>query len=90
MWGFTSAFLAAIEKDFPRFFKEDVPKNPAKAEMFLPMNVSRLLNAEKCRVKVLRTADKWYGVTYAADKPVVVAALQDMTDKGMYPQGLWK
>ena len=90
MWGFTSAFLAAIEKDFPRFFREDVPKNPAKAEMFLPMTVGQLLKANACRVKVLRTADKWFGVTYAADKPVVVAALQDMTDKGMYPNGLWK
>ena len=90
MWGFTSEFLAEIEKDFPRFFKEDVPKNPAKAEMFLPMTVGLLLKANKCRVKVLRTADKWFGVTYAADKPVVVAALRDMTDKGLYPNGLWK
>ena len=90
MWGFTPAFLEEVERDFPRFFKEDVPKNPAKAEMFLPMTVGQLLQAGKCRVKMLRTADKWFGVTYAADKPVVVAALQEMTDKGMYPQGLWK
>jgi hypothetical protein len=82
--------LEAVEADFPRFFKEDVPKNPAKAEMFLPMTVGQLLSAGKCRVKMLRTADKWFGVTYAADKPVVVAALQEMTGKGMYPQGLWK
>ena len=90
MWGFTPAFLEEIEQDFPRFFKEDVPKNPAKAEMFLPMTVGQLLQAGKYRVKMLRTADKWFGVTYAADKPVVVAALQEMTDKGMYPKGLWK
>ena len=90
MWGFTPDFLTAVEKDFPRFFKEDVPKNPAKAEMFLPMTVGQLLKANACRVKVLRTADKWFGVTYAAAKPVVVAALQNMTDKGMYPNGLWK
>ena len=90
MWGFTPAFLQAVEADFPRFFREDVPKNPAKAEMFLPMTVDQLLKADKCRVKVLRTPDKWFGVTYAADKPVVVAALQDMTDKGLYPNGLWK
>ncbi len=90
MWGFTPVFLAAIEADFPRFFREDVAKNPAKAEMFLPVNVSRLLEQGACRVKVLRTADKWFGVTYAADKPVVVAALQDMADKGLYPNGLWK
>ena len=90
MWGFTPDFLTEVEADFPRFFKEDVPKNPAKAEMFLPMTVGQLLAAGKCRVKMLRTADKWFGVTYAADKPVVVAALQEMTGKGMYPNGLWK
>ena len=90
MWGFTPGFLQAVEEDFPRFFREDVPKNPAKAEMYLPMTVGQLLEADKCRVRVLRTADKWFGVTYAADKPTVVVALQDMTDKGLYPQGLWK
>jgi len=90
MWGFTPGFLAEVENDFPRFFREDVPKNPAKAEMFLPMTVGQLLKADKCRVKVLRTADKWFGVTYAADKPVVVAALKEMTEKGAYPDGLWK
>ena len=90
MWGFTPDFLAAIEADFPRFFREDVQKNPVKAEMFLPMTVGQLLQAHKCCVKMLRTADKWFGVTYAADKPVVVAQLQAMTDRGLYPRGLWK
>ena len=90
MWGFTPAFLEAVEADFPRFFRENVPANPAKAEMFLPMTVGQLLQAGSHRVKVLRTTDKWFGVTYAADKPVVVAALQGMTNQGLYPQGLWK
>ena len=90
MWGFTADFLDAIQADFPRFFREDVPANPAKAEMFLPMTVGQLLQVGKCRVKVLRTPDKWFGVTYAADKPTVVAALQAMADQGMYPNGLWK
>ena len=90
MWGLTPGFLAEVEKDFPRFFKEEVPRNPAKSEMFLPMTIGKLLQAKKATVKVLRTADKWYGVTYAADKPQVVAALKDMADKGAYPDGLWK
>ena len=90
MWGFTTSFLRKIEADFPWFFAELVPANPAKAEMFLPLTVSRMLADDTCSVKVLRTADKWYGVTYAADKPVVVAALADMTQKGLYPDGLWK
>ena len=90
MWGFPPAFLETIEADFPRFFREDVAANPAKAEMFLPMSIDKLVQAGVCQVKVLHTADKWFGVTYAADKPVVMAALQDMTDKGLYPNGLWK
>ncbi len=90
MWGFTPGFMDELEKDFPRFFAEDVPKNPEKAEMFLPGAVSKLLNAGKATVKMLRTDDKWYGVTYAADKPVVIAALQEMTRQGKYPDGLWK
>ena len=90
MWGLTPGFLRYVEQDFPRFFKEEVSANPTKAEMFLPMTVGALLENGKATVKVLRTSDKWYGVTYAADKPQVVAALKDMADKGAYPDGLWK
>ena len=90
MWGYMPGFLDVVEQDFPRFFREEVPANPAKAEMFLPMTVGNMLRAGTCSVKVLRTADKWYGVTYAADKPAVVAALAEMTRQGDYPDGLWK
>lgn len=90
MWGYTPSFLKEIEARFPGFLKEDVAKNPAKAEFFLPMTVGALLREDKATVKVLRSADKWYGVTYAADKPVVVAALKKMTAEGKYPDGLWK
>ena len=90
MWGFTPAFLDEVEADFPNFLKNDVPNNPAKAEFFLPRNVTLLLTSGKATVKVLRSADKWYGVTYAADKPQVVAALKAMTEAGLYPNGLWK
>ncbi len=90
MWGFTPSFLQEVEQDFPRFMAEEVPKNPAKAEMYLPGTVGQLLEAGKVKVQVLRSSDKWYGVTYAADKPQVVAALKEMTDKDMYPDGLWK
>ena len=89
MWGYTPSFLKEIEARFPKFLREDVPKNPAKAEFFLPKTVSELLEEDKATVKVLRSSDKWYGVTYAADKPVVVAALKEMTDAGQYPDGLW-
>ncbi len=90
MWGFTASILEEIEKGFPQFLTEKVPANPAKAEFFLPSTVSKLLAEDRAEVKVLHSADKWYGVTYAADKPVIVAALQGMTAEGKYPDGLWK
>ena len=52
--------------------------------------MAELLAEGKATVEVLRSGDKWYGVTYAADKPQVVAALRAMTEAGLYPEGLWK
>ena len=89
LWGFTPSFLEETQARFPAFLANEVPKNPARAEFFLPATVSALLNEQKATVKVLRSADQWYGVTYAADKPQVVAALQAMTAQGLYPDGLW-
>ena len=90
MWGYTSSFLQEIEDRFPEFLDRALSGNTAKAEFFLPVTVAALLKEEKATVKVLHSADKWYGVTYAADKPMVVAALKEMTDRGMYPaEGLW-
>ncbi len=90
MWGYTPSFLKEVENRFPKFLKEEVAQNPVKAEFFLPMTVGELLKEGKATVKVLRSGDKWYGVTYAADKPMVVAALKEMTAAGKYPNGLWK
>ena len=89
MWGFTPSFVREIEARFPAFLDKVLGKNPGKAEFFLPSTVSELLAEDKAVVKVLHSPDKWYGVTYAADKPVVVAALKKMTEAGLYPDGLW-
>ena len=89
MWGFTPSFMDELKAYFPAFLEKDMPGNPLKAEMFLPSVVSYLINNGKATVKMLRTADKWYGVTYAADKPTVIAALQALTAEGKYPDGLW-
>lgn len=90
MWGFTPGFLDHVAKQFPAFLQNQVPGNPLKAEFLLPRSVDTLLKAGVLTVKVLTSRDKWYGVTYAADKPVVVAALADLTHQGKYPDGLWK
>ena len=90
LWGFTDSFLTEIRQEFPRFLAANLPVNPQKCEFYLPMLVSQLLEAGKAEVTVLPSADKWYGVTYAADKEKVQAAIQNMTDEGKYPDGLWK
>ena len=90
MWGFTPSFAAESEARFPAFLDKALAENPMKGEYFLPSTVSALLAEDKATVKMLYSPDKWYGVTYAADKPVVVAALKAMTEQGLYPDGLWK
>ena len=90
MWGLTPGFLEQLEAQFPDFMAKQVPANPMKAEFLLPRSVDALLKAGKTTVKVLHSEDKWYGVTYAEDKPKVVAALAALTEAGKYPKGLWK
>lgn len=90
MWGFTPSFLEELEKGFAPFLDQALETNPMKGEYFLPSAVEGLVAAGRARVRVLTSPDQWYGVTYAADRPVVVQALADMTDRGLYPAGLWK
>ena len=89
-WGYTRSFLEESEARFPAFLDEALASNPLKGEFYLPKLVAQLLAEGKATVKVLHTPDKWFGVTYAADKPVVVEALRKKTEEGSYPDGLWK
>lgn len=90
MWGFPLAYLKALEEKFPIFLQTTVKENPLKAEFFLPIVVDELLREEAATVKVLHSADKWFGVTYKEDKPAVMAGIQGLKDAGLYPQDLWK
>ncbi len=90
MWGLTPGFLEELQAQFPDFLENQLPVNPQKAEFLLPRSIDKLIKEGKAAVKILKTADKWYGVTYAADKPQVVAALAKLTAEGKYPDGLWK
>lgn len=90
LWGFTNSILQALEAGFPAFLEQALRENPLKAEYFLPSVVNTLLQEGKATVKVLTSADRWYGVTYQEDKAVVVAAIQAFKDRGLYPQHLWK
>lgn len=89
MWGFTRSILDEIKAGFPAFLEEGIAKNPMKCEYFLPSVVSGLLEEGRATVAVLESADKWYGVTYKEDKPVVMAAIKKMKEEGLYPETLW-
>ncbi len=90
LWGFNRSFLEEAEARFPAFLDRALAENPLKAEYFLPAVVSQLLDEGKARVKVLRSEDKWYGVTYREDKEAVVAAIAEKTRAGLYPAKLWR
>ena len=83
------SILDEIKAGLPAFLDKGLKENPMKCEYYLPAVVSDLLAEDKAVVKVLESEDKWYGVTYKEDKPVVVAAIQALKDEGLYPQKLW-
>ena len=90
MWGFSASMLRELQERFPRFLDENLKKNPLKCEFFLPSVVGELLDEGKATVQVLKSADKWYGVTYKEDKAVVVEAIARMKAEGLYPEKLWE
>ena len=85
MWGFSKSILDEIEKGFPAFLEKGLKENPMKCEYYLPGVVSDLLGENRATVAVLKSADKWYGVTYKEDKPVVMEAIRKMEEEGLYP-----
>ena len=89
LWGFGKSFLEEADRRFAGWLDENLVRNPLKCEYFLPLVVTELLEEGKARVQLLHSADKWYGVTYREDKPVVVDAIARMTREGLYPEDLW-
>lgn len=90
MWGFKPNFIQYMKEDFVKFFETEVPKNLMKSEFFIPKEVGKMLRESKIEVQVLQSEDKWYGVTYQEDKPVVQAGIKKLIDEGKYPVPLWK
>ncbi len=88
MWGFTPDYFEYSEKYFVDFLQKN--QENLKSEYFIPLMVDHLITTNTADVKVLDTPSKWFGVTYAEDRPGVVAKLQNLVDKGEYPTPLWK
>ena len=71
-------------------FINDPDREPMKSECLLPNTVFTMMQKGLCDVAVLPTTAKWFGVTYADDKPDVIAKLNALIEEGVYPDGLWK
>ena len=89
MWGLAPEFIKLLEEGFDRFFRETVPSDPLTAEYLLPIYIGELLRKDKVSVKVLETADKWFGVTYREDMPYVKESFRKLIEDGVYKEDLY-
>ncbi len=90
MFGFYPSIIDEIKSGFPSFLEKGLKENPLKCEYFIPNIVTDMITEKKINVEIIESQDKWYGVTYKADKPHIVDALTKLTKDGGYPTPLWK
>ncbi len=88
MWGFKTGLFDELQKGFVEFLSS-LPENELKKEYLLPEAVGKLIQNHKATVKVLKTSDRWFGVTYKEDKEVVVKSIRSLVDQGAYPVKLF-
>lgn len=89
MWGFNPSFFTYCEEQFNLFLNNEAKDNPLKSECYIPTVVDNGIKANKFSCKMLKSDEKWYGVTYSEDKPSVRAGIQALMDAAVYPDGLW-
>jgi UTP-glucose-1-phosphate uridylyltransferase len=87
MWGFNPQIFPQLRERFHAFLEHS--GNELKSEHYVPAAVNELVSSGKARVKVLRTNDAWFGVTYREDRPRVVDSIAALVQKGKYPDRLW-
>lgn len=88
MWGFTPQILSQLYEQFQRFLQRC--GNDVNAECYIPSTVNTLILEGQARVKVLRSGDTWFGVTYREDRPRVVENITRQIEAGSYPRQLWR
>lgn len=87
MWGFTPEIFGILEKGFAEFL--GALKDQTKGEYLIPTVVDQLIQTGVCNVTVLESRDKWFGVTYKEDKPLVVRSFRELIDAGVYKERLF-
>ena len=86
-WGFTPAVFKQSEEMFRKFV--DANESNPKAEFFIPLVADELIKSGVAQFKVIPTGNKWFGVTYKEDKPIVQASINELVENGTYPSNLW-
>jgi hypothetical protein len=86
-WGFTPALFPQLRAEFEKFLKR--AGSEQKSECYIPSTVGDLVTSGQARVKVLRSPDSWFGVTYREDRPQVIESVRKLVAKGDYPESLW-
>lgn len=89
MWGLPASFVGQLKKGFQEFFAGDANRDPLGAEYLLPIYINELLHSGTVRVRVIDTDDKWFGVTYKADKESVISEFRKLIDSGVYAEDLY-
>ena len=87
LWGFTPDYFDYSEREFKKFLDKNI--DAPKAEFFIPLCIDALIKNGEATVKVLDTDSRWFGVTYAADRPGVVEKFAKLHADGTYPEKLF-
>ncbi len=88
LWGFQPSIFRHLESHIRRFLKEQ--GNEKSSELFIPTAVDELIEKGKATVKVLRTNDVWFGVTYRRDAAIAAGCIRRLINQGLYPENLWE
>ena len=87
-WGFTPDYFEYSEDYFRTFLSDPATQSNLKAEFFIPLMVNNLIGST-AKLRVLSTTANWFGVTYQADKPQLMAKIEQLIEAGVYPRNLW-
>ena len=85
-WGFGESYMKELDDSFPEFLRERLEQDPLKCEYYLPSVVDRLVREDRASVKVLKTPDRWFGMTYQADRKQVEDEIRRYQEEGYYPE----
>ena len=85
-WGFGRSMMEELQRRFPAWLDENLPKNPEKCEYFLPLVANALIKEGEGSIRVLNCHETWHGITYKEDLPDVIAAIAKLREEGIYPE----